>query len=97
MSLKSQMVSTISWQEVKKAGIANYIRTNTPVVITDIDESLPLMSWSLDKAISHYGSVQLRVLKGSGQYLPAGHGAGNVAPASQYVPGSQKCPEPLAK
>jgi len=63
------MINTISWEEAKNVGIKGFIRKNLPVVITEIDESLPLMTWSLEKAISHYGSVQLRVLKGTSQYF----------------------------
>ena len=62
-------VSTISWQEATNIGIDDFISQNMPVVITDIDHSLPLMQWSLDRAIAEYGSVELRVLKSTVQYF----------------------------
>ena len=49
-------------QKATNIGIDDYISQNMPVVITDIDHSLPLMQWSLDRAIAEYGSVELRVL-----------------------------------
>ena len=50
-------------------GINDFIWSNRPVVIQDVDSRLGLMNWSLAKIIKCFGSVELRVLKSKSQYF----------------------------
>ena len=63
------MIERISWDFVKKGALNSFIRRNVPVVITDIDSSLPLIDWTIERLIEKYGHVKIRVLKSEGQYF----------------------------
>ena len=68
--MKTQpMVGKISWSDAKDGGLNYYISRNIPVIVADVDSSLGLMEWSLDRVLDIYGSVEIRVLKSSSQYF----------------------------
>ena len=63
------MINRIPWHTIKVGGLAEYIRRNVPVVITGVDSTLPVMNWSLDRLLTKYGEVVIRVLKSTSQYF----------------------------
>ena len=63
------MVARIEWAQVCAGGLLPYIRSNRPVVITNIDKGIAVMDWSLAGLLEEYGDISIRVLAAKSQYF----------------------------
>ena len=63
------MIDRVSWKDALKGAFKPYLSSNTPVVITDLYTSHPIMSWNVDRLGAVYGELVIRVLRSTSQYF----------------------------